>query len=315
MKLKDLAYYHTGGRCQALYEPRSLEDLSRIVKALHATQQKYFILGGGTNSLVMDEDYPGAVIVFTRMKRIQIEGHKLYAEAGADNSDVANAAQEAGLEGIDWMFRLPGQIGGTVRMNARCYGGEMSQVVTQVDAVMPDGAVQSFAREDKIFRGYKDTVFMNNGAIVTGCQIELKPGNKATIASRMKFFEEDRTKKGQFRYPTCGCVFKNNYQLGIPSGMLLEKAGVHKLSGARVAINPDHANFVYNKGAASREILEMTLKMREQVYQNFGVWLEYEMEILGNIPNDLASQVFEKKPESWQEDKLQALRQQFQNKK
>ena len=63
--------------------------------------------------------------------------------------------------------------------------------------------------------------------------------------------------------------------------MLLDKAGVHKLSNDKVSINPKHANFVFNLNASSDDILDITTKMREAVYKKFGVWLEYEMEILG----------------------------------
>jgi UDP-N-acetylmuramate dehydrogenase len=314
LKLRDLAYYRTGGRCQALYEPKTIEDLSRIVQALHATQQKYFVLGGGTNSLVLDEDWPGAVIAFRRMKKIEVRGTSLYAEAGADNTEVSKAALEAKLEGVAWMNRLPGQIGGTVRMNARCYGGEISQVAKEVHAVLPDGTIHIYSASDGIFRGYKDTLFMDNGAIVAAALLELQEGVRGSIETRMKFYEQDRVNKGQFLHPTCGCVFKNDYSVGIPSGMLLDKAGAHKLSRPEVALNPQHANFVYNKGAGSRDILELTLAMRELVYQEFGVWMEYEMEILGELPADLKIKVEEIRPARLREEKLEPLRALFQKK-
>jgi UDP-N-acetylmuramate dehydrogenase len=309
-----LAYYRTGGRCQALYEPKTIEDLSRIVEALHATQQKYFVLGGGTNSLVLDEDWPGAVITFRRMKKIEVRGTCIFAEAGAENTDVAKAALEAKLDGVAWMNRLPGQIGGTVRMNARCYGGEISQVAKEVHAVLPDGRIQIYTAADGVFRGYKDTLFMDNGAIVAATLLELQEGVRGSIETRMKFYEQDRVNKGQFLYPTCGCVFKNDYTVGVPSGMLLDKAGAHKLSRLEVALNPQHANFVYNKGAGSRDILELTLAMRELVYREYGVWLEYEMEILGELPADLKDRVLEQRPTRLLEEKLEPLRALFQKK-
>lgn len=314
MKLRDFAYYRTGGRCQAFYEPRSLEELAKIVTALTATQQKYFVLGGGSNSLVIDEDWPGAVIVFTRMKRIEVSGNEIVCEAGADNSDVVRKALEAELFGLSWMYRLPGQIGGTVRMNARCYGGEISQVVKRVDTVLPDGTIRSFTPSEGIFRAYKDTLFMSNQAIIAQVVIGLEKGDPKIIRQQMDFCEQDRIRKGQFTYPSCGCVFKNDYGVGVPSGMLLDHASVHRLSHDRVQINPKHANFVFNKGASSRDILEITLRMRELVYQEFGVWLEYEMEVLGQLPHDLQIKMKETRPAQWNEVKLEELRQDFRKK-
>lgn len=314
MKLRDLAYYRTGGRCQALYEPKDTEDLAKIVKALHETKQRYFVLGAGTNSLVMDEDWAGAVIVFSKMKALRRDKERLTCEAGVDNTAIAQAALQAGLGGASWMNRLPGQIGATVRMNARCYGGEISEIVTEVKAVLPDGTLKTYQLSDKIFKGYKDTLFMENGAIVAEVTLALRDGDVAAIAEHMRFCEEDRISKGQFVHPTCGCVFKNNYAVGVPSGMLLDKAGAHSLSTDKAALNPKHANFVFNKGATSRDILELTLKMRELVYQTYGVWMEYEMEMLGELPSDLIGRITEIRPQIFQEQKIAPLRAVFQQK-
>ncbi len=312
MKLRDLAYYRTGGRCQALYEPKSIQDLSSVIADLHKARSPYFVLGGGTNSLILDEDWPGAVIAFTQMRAIAVKGTQIICEAGADNSDIARSAQKAGLGGVAWMYRLPGQIGGTVRMNARCYGGEISQVASIVDAVLPDGTIRSYAASEGIFKGYKDTLFMSNGAVIARATLQLHPGDQASIDDQMRFCEEDRTRKGQFLYPTCGCVFKNDYSVGVPSGMLLDQAGAHDLKAEHVQINPLHANFVYNQGAGSRAILEMTFRMRDLVYETFGVWLEYEMEILGALPPDLKARVEEKKNPRLQMEKIEGLRKLFQ---
>ena len=310
-KLSDYAYYRTGGHCQALYEPRSIDELSAILKNLHGNQTPYFVLGSGTNSLVWDDFYPGAVIIFSQMKRIRREVNQLICEAGADNTSIAQTALEGALAGISWMNRLPGQIGATVRMNARCYAGEISRVVSSVRAVLPDGTITHYTPADGIFKGYKDTLFMNNGAVIAEATLSLAPGDKTAIESHMKFCEDDRIKKGQFVYPTCGCVFKNNYRVGVPSGMLLDRAKAQCLSQATVALNPQHSNFVYNKGASSAAILAFTFQMQELVYQEFGVWMEYEMEILGRPAPALQKRIKEVRPQKIKEDKIEPLRATF----
>lgn len=313
MKLSDLAYYRTGGSCLELHEPEDLAELSSLVKGIRTRGLRLFVLGGGTNSLVLDDPWPGAVIAFTKMKNIEVDPDNctLRCEAGADNTAIAQTALQHSLAGVSWMMRLPGQIGGTVRMNARCYGGEISQVVSEVEAVLPDGRIQRFSREAGIFRGYKDTVFMENQAIIARVSLRLEAGEHERLAEHMNFCERDRISKGQFLHPTCGCVFKNDYTVGVPSGMLLDKAGVHQLSRGKTIINPKHANFLYNLGASSRDLLELTLEMRELVYQEFGVWLAYEMEILGELPPDLRQRVEEQRPQKPHEDKLAVLRELF----
>lgn len=288
--LKDISYYRTGGACKNFYAPTNIQESSQAMATITESQDPFFFLGAGSNSLVMDEFFPGSVLSFHRLRHLQINGNQINAGAGVSNSELAEFAWLNGLQGVAWMNGLPGQLGGTTRMNARCYGGEISQVVVEVITVDKSGNIKSY-KDPQVFRGYKDTVFMNNNEAIVSVTFNLSPGNQESIRADMDFCIRDREAKDQFLHPSCGCVFKNNYQVGVPSGMLLEAADVYNLQTQNAFINPKHANFVFNCGASSREILELTLAMRQRVYEVFGVALEYEMEFLGNLPDDLEERV------------------------
>ena len=313
MLLKDIAYYKTGGTCAELHSPSSVEELADVVGSVHRRRLPFFLLGGGTNSLVIDDHFPGAVITFRKLTALTFDGTAVYAQAGVENTQLAEACRDRGLDGTAWMNRLPGQIGGTVRMNARCYGGEISQVVEMVTAITLSGEIRQY-RDPGVFRGYKDTIFMTNGEAIAAAVIRTNHGELAAIQKRMDHCAKDRISKGQFLHPSCGCVFKNDYSIGIPSGLLLEEAGVKELIHERMTINPHHANFVFNRGATSREILELTFIMREAVFSKFGVWLEYEMEILGLVPNDLAEKLREHRQHVLRAEELGVLHERLRTK-
>jgi len=293
--LRELSYYKTGGTCDVLYEPESIEDLVEAMREVHVKQRRWFLLGGGTNSLISDDHWPGAVIAFRKMAQIDVRGDIVYAQAGADNSTVARICQQNSLAGAAWMYRLPGQLGGTLRMNARCYGGEISEIAKKVLCVSPSGELREYT-DKAVFRGYKNTLFMETGDVIAAADLQLAAGDREKIQQKMLECENDRVTKGQFLFPSCGCVFKNDYSAGVPSGMLLERAGVKALHAGKAEVSPKHANFVFNKGCSSRDILDLSFKMRDAVYSVFGVWLEYEMEILGDIAPDLQVRLLEKKP-------------------
>lgn len=291
-KLAELCYFKTGGRCEQVFFPKNLEELSFAMRCISESQKPYFLLGAGSNSLVLDQYWPGAVIAFQKMQEIKFERGLVYAGAGVDNSIFAKNCADLGLEGAAWMYRLPGQIGATVRMNARCYGGEISKIVEKVEVVSNTGQKKEILGGPSLFRGYKDTSLMTTGDIVGGAWFKLPIArSKETVFEDMFSCEKDRIQKKQFDYPTCGCVFKNDYSLGVPSGMLLEKAGAKKLVYPRMRVSPYHANFVYNLGASSSEILNLTFEMRRLVYEKFGVCLKYEMEVLGQL-TDIESNAF-----------------------
>jgi UDP-N-acetylmuramate dehydrogenase len=314
--LKSLSYYQTGGFADKVIFPETIDQAASTMKEIAKDKIPYFILGAGSNSLVMDEHWNGAVVCLSRLNKIRQEGETLHCQAGVINRQLTEYCLDKSLAGLSWMHYLPGQVGGTVRMNARCYGGEISQVVDKVTVVTARGEVVEHTSKS-MFRSYKDTIFMDSKDVIVEARMKLSAGDGQKIAEKMTFCESDRKSKRQFDYPTCGCVFKNNYDpnVSVSSGLLLERANVYTLNNAKVEINPKHANFVYNKGpATSREILEVTLAMRELVYQEFGVWLEYEMEILGTVPADLAPRVYEKRPMRFKTDKLAAARAEFQKK-
>jgi UDP-N-acetylmuramate dehydrogenase len=123
IELRELAYFKTGGGCDALNAPSDRKELAAIVKKLVKNKQPFFLLGGGSNSLVMDESFRGQVIVFKNFSNLERHENLFRVGAGITNTDFAEFACREGFNGAGWMNRLPGQIGGTVRMNARCYGG------------------------------------------------------------------------------------------------------------------------------------------------------------------------------------------------
>ncbi len=312
MQLRDLTYYRTGGTCTQLLEPHSVEELAEAVFRMNGSGIPYFLLGAGSNSLVMDQHWPGAVVCFRNLNRISSDGSRVVAEAGVDNSDFADFCRKAALDGASWMYRLPGQLGSTIRMNARCYSGEISRIVHSVTVVTRRGGVKTYSGKE-VFLGYKRTLLAGSGDIVVSAEFVLQKGEPENILRHMKACEADRESKHQFLHPSCGCVFKNDYEIGVPSGLLLEEADARRFSSDRVEISPYHANFVFNKGATAGRLLETTLKMREAVYRKFGVWLEYEMELLGIVPGDLKEGFLERRPRKLRPTEIIPLRERFFN--
>ncbi len=313
--LKDISNYKTGGSCLRLFEPQSRAELCENYREIQQNKWPFFLLGGGTNSLVLDTPWPGAVISFHKLKHVEVRGNRILSGAGVSNSDLCALALKEKLSGLEWMYRLPGQVGGTTRMNARCYGSEMSHVVDVVRGVSFDGTEETYQRSDGIFRGYKDTIFMTNGFLIAEVEIQLKRSSESSkMLEKMNFCESDRESKGHFAYPSCGCVFKNDYspEVSVSSGLLLEQAGVKGLQRGKAAVSPKHANFIYNTGdASSSDILELALEMRERVWEHFGVWLEFEMELLGKIPENLRERVVEKRQPNYKRSLLAEIRAQF----
>jgi UDP-N-acetylmuramate dehydrogenase len=315
MRLADCSYFKTGGTVEHLLQPTNIAELAQARIDIAKDSKPFFFLGRGTNSLIWDDHFPGFVISFNAMDFInKLSATRYEVGAGVSNTEFAEFCFRNSLEGASWMNYLPGEIGATTRMNARCYGGEISEIVQKVYAVTVQGEIKSFASQS-VFRGYKDTLFMDEDLCIGSVEVELKSStDPIKIREHMDFCRNDREKKHQFLHPSCGCVFKNDYTIGIPSGFLLDKAGAKKLYVGSAKINPYHANFIFNTGSASsQDIFDLSVLMRELVFKSFGVWLEYEMEILGNIPEKVKTYIKEQRESLIDVELLASLRREWQN--
>jgi len=312
VRLAHYSYYRTGGKCKQFFAPHNAEELTSIIEQRISSGLEYFVLGAGSNSLIMDKDWPGVVISCHNLIDLYIHENLIISQAGVQNSTIAMLALANRLNGFTWMYALPGQIAATVRMNARCYGGEISKRISKIKTIHLENAEQkTYEAEDKnrLFYGYKDTYFMKSKEIIYEVVLQstgFSVNNR--LKEEMLFYKNDRINKGQFLYPSCGCVFKNNYTLGISSGSLLEQAGVKNLNIGMAKVSPQHANFIFNQGATAQQILELSWLMQERVYELFGVWLEYEMEILGEQTESNLSRLKEQRPQIWKQGKLKQLK-------
>lgn len=296
--LSELSYFGCGGTALGIHQPRTLEELQACCAELGAAAPVFF-LGGGSNSLISDAPYLGHVITAAALTDITIAPpHGLKCGAGVSPDQVATAALEHGLKGAAWLSGLPGQLGGAVRMNARCYGSEMAQIVQSVNTVSRSSQLREYVQPQALFYGYKDTYFMQAGEFIAQVCLQLAPATPAELSKEAELgrgYRHDRAAKGQYVWPTCGCVFKNDYSVGVPSGMLLELAGAKGRSHGGAHVSEHHSNFIYNQHATAQDILELSFQMRELVYDQFGVWLEYEMEFLGTFSPQLMLAICEQR--------------------
>ena len=139
--------FRVGGPADVLYLPQNATQLKTALDAAQADGVSALVIGNGSNLLVKDGGIRGLVIALGEdFGRIEVEGTVLRAEAGARLSKVAQAAQVAGLSGLEFASGIPGTLGGGVAMNAGAYSGQLSDVL--IDAhVLLDGEERVLSRE------------------------------------------------------------------------------------------------------------------------------------------------------------------------
>ena len=278
--MKNYTTFRIGGPADLLIQPSSEEELIRIAAYLRQKDISAVVLGNGSNVLVKDGGIRGVVIkIGKNMGNIRTEGEELTAEAGALLSGAAFAAAHGGVTGKGLAAGNPGSVGGAVFMNAGAYGGEMSQIIVSCRALMPDGALREFSKEE-LKLGYRTSVFSQNGGIVTSCRMKLQAGDRETIYGYMRELAGRRTEKQPLNLPSAGSTFKRPE--GYFAGKLIQDSGCRGLRVGGARISQKHAGFVVNEADASAEdVIRLIRLVQMRVRDCFGVDLEPEVRIIG----------------------------------
>ena len=274
--------FKIGGPADYFLMPDKGEDVGRVIKICKEKEIPYFILGNGSNLLVGDGGYRGAVIqIYRNMSSVTVEGNEITAQAGALLSAGAAAAKNASLTGFEFAGGIPGTIGGAVVMNAGAYGGEMKDVLTEVTVMNAEGDIFTLPTEE-LELGYRTSIIKTAGYIVLEAKIRLKEGDPEVIRETMKDLTIRRTTKQPLEYPSAGSTFKRPE--GYFAGKLIMDSGLagYQVGGAQVS--EKHCGFVINAGdATARDVRTLMDNVRDIVYKKYGVTLEPEVKFLGEF--------------------------------
>ena len=278
----DMRQYTTlklGGTADWLAFPGSAQEIAALFREAKQAGIPVTVIGHGSNLLVLDGGIRGLVICIGKnMRQIIREGNIIRAQAGAMLASVAMEAAESGLQGLEFASGIPGTVGGGVTMNAGAYCGEIVQVVRNVRGIYPDGTRICLTREEMDF-GYRHSVVMEKGFIVTEATFELQPGNPALIRARMSELNAKRAEKQPLELPSAGSAFKRPE--GYYASALIDQCGLkgYSIGGARVS--EKHAGFLVNTGKSSKDFVDLMRKVQAIVEERAGVRLEPEIRIIG----------------------------------
>lgn len=281
--MKAKTSFKVGGPADAVVSPASTEELQRVIRYVREKAVPCFVLGRGTNLLVMDGGIRGVVVDLKGLNNMEIRDcGQVFAAAGALLPKLVYFAMENSLEGMEAAAGIPGSVGGAVVMNAGAAGWEIKDVVESVILMEEDGGIKEVRREGLSFSYRK--LDLADGAIVLGASFRLRPGVKETIKERINALLAERKAKQPLGLPNAGCIFKN--PAAGPAGRIIDEMGLKGLQFGGARVSELHGNFIVNTGnATARDILSLVDDVMEKVYEKKGVTLEPEIKIIGELEN------------------------------
>jgi len=290
--LARLTTVRTGGAADWFALPETEGGLLRLLVWADEEDLAIGVVGSGSNLLVADEGFRGLVLKLAGdLATIQPHDHQFYCGGGVRLPSAATRAANLGLSGLEFGVNIPGTVGGAVRMNANAYGGELAQVLEWV-GIASAAAGLSKRTPEKLGFAYRSSN-LTDGEVVTRASFRLTPGDSETIKATMAGMRKRRHLAQPSGIKTFGSTFVNpddKRAEGRTAGQLLEAAGCRGLAIGGARFSPKHANFVENTGEASTaDVLELMAAGRRRVHERFGIVLEPEVQLLGEV----------RWPESW----------------
>lgn len=273
--------FKAGGNARMMIIPQSIEELKAALRILTEENCPHMVLGNGSNVLVKDSGYDGAIVrIGSAFDHVRQEGDKLICGSGTLMSVVAKAAVSAGLAGFEFASGIPGSIGGAVFMNAGAYDGELSNILDRARIVSKDGKREFYMTAEELQMGYRHTLLHETGDVVAEVELKLAQGDREEIKAKIADFTQRRNSKQPVNFPSAGSFFKRPE--GYFAGKLIQDAGLKGVSVGGAQVSELHSGFIINKGGATAtDILQLMEIVQARVMDEFGVKLETEVRIIG----------------------------------
>jgi len=236
---------------------------------------RFYLLGGGSNLLVCDSGLSRPVLKlgpgFSFCKATG-SNDSVEIGAGTELRDFLKFCIEHGLSGIESHCGIPASMGGLIRMNASCYGNQISDYVQRVEVFDVNQGLLSLSREEIDF-GYRNSSLADKVIL----KINLKLKQSTTVKNSLKDFIVKRKASQELASANCGCIFKN--PASSSAGYLLDSCDLKGINRNGAMISLKHANFIVNTGKASYNDVDYLIKlMKDSVYKRYDTILQEEIQ-------------------------------------
>ena len=271
--------FRIGGPAEVIAFPKSVDELSKILKVSALLDCKTAILGAGTNILAPDAGLRGLIICLKDCLdgMEQLSGTEIRVMAGVTMTRAAVFAANLGLSGLEFAHGIPGTVGGGVYMNAGAYGGEICQVCTQVAVMDFSGQIRILNNQEMVF-AYRHSRLEDEGGIVVYAEFTLQKASPESIRERMQELMAKRKASQPLDLPSAGSAFKR--PVGGYAAALIDQAGLKGFQVGGAAISTKHAGFAVNLGGATAaDVQSLLAQVAAKVWDESGIRLEPEVRI------------------------------------
>lgn len=237
-----------------------------ITKPLHIKSDT-FLLGGGNNILV-SQNPPKMAMLGHIFNFLHVKNNLLHVGGATPSGKILSFAKKYNIKNFELMQKLPGTLGGMIKMNA---GLKKWNIFNYLVAVKTENGWHK--KKDIEF----DYRYTNIKGTIYEATFEIHNGFDLKLVKMFKKFRDN-----QPNLPSAGSCFKNptdNF-----AGELLEIAGLKGYTKGNMAFCKTHANFLVNLGDGTfQDAIYLIELAKRKVFEKSGIKLELEIQVVSKI--------------------------------
>lgn len=275
---KELTTIGCGGNIKEVYYPKDIESLQRAFAFIKKNNLRYFIIGNGSNTLALDNDFDGIVIALKKLDYSynQIED-KIVVSAFYPTISLAYDLSKKGLGDLSFLGGIPGLLGGAIYNNSGAYNDDISNHIISVKYIDTSGEIKVILKDDCAF-GYRKSIFHYIEGIII--EAELKISNIET-SDKLAKRKKNRMLSQPLECKSMGSIFKNNPL--IESWRVIDALHLRGFRIGDAAISMKHTNFIINlSNAKASDVMSLIELIENRSRLEFGIILSSEITIIKN---------------------------------
>ena len=273
------SWFGVGGTTSFFFQPNNKKELIFFLE--NFKPKKFMTIGSGSNILFKDTNYEGVIIKLGKeFSKVGEFNESIVAGAAALKSRVSHYAQMKEYSQFEFLSAIPGTVGGGVFMNAGCYGGEVSNLISQITVINSSGKEKIIEREEIQF-SYRNSKLSNKYIVIEVLFKKTKKENSLKIQEKIDSIKRRKKKNQPSGIRTGGSTFKNPLNNTKKAWELIKENGCDKLSFGMAKFSKHHCNFIDNTNLAlSSDIEKLISETKKIIHKKTGIKLELEIKII-----------------------------------
>ena len=279
--IKKLNWLNIGGISRVFFKPKDLKELKKFLE-LYSNRAKLFVLGSGSNVLFKDDVYEGTIIKLSNnfSSISKLDNDKIISGSSCSQKRLSMFALENNISGFEFMYCIPGTIGGGIKMNSGCFGTEFKDRLISLQCIDTFGNLKVIPGREINFN-YRKTE-LNENLIFLSATFKGNLAKKEEIKILMQDLHEKKNNSQPSKIKTGGSTFKNPIdQTEKKAWELIKESVATDISFGDAHISEKHSNFFVNKNNATFADMNSLINyVRKKVKDETGITINLEIKIV-----------------------------------